>query len=244
MNFDILKSILKAIAFIESNLQYPIGVIDVANAVSFSQFYFSREFSKHTHISIYDYIQRRRLSESYKELFNSKTKIVDIAFKYGFQSHEVYTRSFKKVFKENPSEVTVYKPLAVFEKIDEYYLNYTSKLHIESTYIDIQNFYFKINKISSVSDLNDENCYLILFSQENLFEIRSVMNGNLFHDKDEFLSFKIDNQFLRFRFYNPDATLAFKYFTNYLYDTDEMGSNYIIINNETDYVDILTPKKP
>ena len=121
----------KSIAFIEANLQDNIGVLDVANHVSYSQFYFSREFSKHTHISIYDYILRRKISESYKYLFANSSKIVDLAFRYGFQSHEVYTRAFRKVFGENPSEVAVYKPFAIYEPINGRYLEFLSGLKIE-----------------------------------------------------------------------------------------------------------------
>ena len=44
----ILESVRSGISFIESNLRNNIGVSDVAGAVSYSQFYFSREFSRHT----------------------------------------------------------------------------------------------------------------------------------------------------------------------------------------------------
>ena len=120
----VYDAVRKGIDYIEANLQNDIGVWDVANAVNYSQFYFSRQFSSHTHISIYDYILKRKLSESYKRLLAEKPRIVDLAVKYGFSSHEVYTRAFRKMFGQNPSEAAVYKPLLLYETIDDDYLRF------------------------------------------------------------------------------------------------------------------------
>ena len=85
--------VLQGIHHIEANLHERIGVSDVATAVSYSPFYFSRAFSAHAHISVYDYILRRKISEAYKELFSDRPRIVDLAIRYGFQSHEVFNRT-------------------------------------------------------------------------------------------------------------------------------------------------------
>lgn len=239
-----LESVMQSIAFIESNLHHDIGVCDVANAVSYSQFYFSREFSKHTHISVYDYILRRKMSESYKDLFNKKTKIVDLAFRYGFQSHEVYTRAFRKVFGENPSEATVYKPLAVYEPIDEPYLIFLSGLHIEITDKPDGDCFFEVKRTSSVSELNFGGSYLVLLSQKNLFNLNCVFRGNLSCSESVFLSFRLSTLRQKIRIYHTDAKLAFRYFIDYFYDVDEMSSNFIIIQKEEDHIDIMVPNKP
>ena len=244
MSPTMLESVMQSISFIESNLHNDIGVCDVANAVSYSQFYFSREFSKHTHISLYDYILRRKLSESYKELFNKKSKIVDLAFRYGFQSHEVYTRAFRKVFGENPSEATVYKPLAVYEPIDEPYFNFLSGLHIEIIDNLTGDCFFEVKRVSSVSELNLGGSFLVLLSQKNLFNINCVFQGNLSCSESEFLSFTLSTMRQKIRINHTDAKLAFRYFVDYFYDVDEMSSNFIIIQKGKDHIDILLPNKP
>ncbi|SMC49519.1 helix-turn-helix transcriptional regulator [Papillibacter cinnamivorans] len=236
-----LESVMQSIAFIESNLHNDIGVCDVANAVSYSQFYFSREFSKHTHISVYDYILRRKISESYKDLFNKKIKIVDLAFRYGFQSHEVYTRAFRKVFGENPSEATVYKPLAVYEPIDEPYLNFLSGLRVEIIDKLSEDCFFEVNRVSSVSEVNSGGSYLILLSKKNLFNLNCVFQGNPSRSENEILSFRLSPLRQKFRIYHTDAKLAFRYFIDYFYDVDEMSSNFFMIQKEEDHIDILVP---
>ncbi len=61
-------TVAKAIRYIEDNLRGDIGVADVANAVHYSQFYFSRLFSQCVRVSVYDYILKRKLTESRKAL--------------------------------------------------------------------------------------------------------------------------------------------------------------------------------
>lgn len=242
MSLTMLESILQGISFIESNLYNDIGVCDVANAVSYSQFYFSREFSKHTHISIYDYILRRKISESYKELFSRKTKIVDLAFRYGFQSHEVYTRAFRKVFGENPSEAAAYKPLAVYEPIDEAYLKFLCGLRVEIIDKLSEDSFFEVKCVSSAPELNAQGSYLVLLSQKNYFDINCVFRGNLSCGESEFLSFRLRTLRQKIRIYHTDARLAFRFFIDYFYDADEMSKNYIVIQNERDHIDIILPQ--
>lgn len=237
MSMTINESVMKSIAFIEANLQNDIGVFDVANSVSYSQFYFSREFSKHTHISIYDYILRRKICESYKYLFNKGSKIVDLAFRYGFKSHEVYTRAFRKVFGENPSEATIYKPLAIFEPIDEYYLNFLHGLKVEIIDKVITECFFEVNSAAE----SDGSSFLVLLSKENLFNYNRIFQGNTGYNENNYLSFRLGKLKHKIRIYHTDTKLSFRYFTDYFYDINEMSSNFILIKREKNYIDIAVP---
>lgn len=240
MNVTIKESVMKGIAYIESNLYKNIGVIDVANSVSYSQFYFSREFSKHTHISIYDYILRRKITESYKELLNSGSKILDIAFRYGFQSHEVYTRAFRKVFGENPSKAVIYKPLAIYQPIDEQYLEFLNGLKVEIKDEVIEDSFFEV---SSISELDDGNNFIILLSRENLYQCNCIFKGDLIDDRSKFLSFKVTGLKLKLRIHNTDTKLSYRYFFDYIYDVDKMSCNYILIKKMNDCIDFIVPTK-
>jgi AraC-like DNA-binding protein len=235
MSITIYESVKKGIAYIEANLQNNIGVWDVANAVSYSQFYFSREFSRYTHISIYDYILRRKIFESYKFMFENDIKIVDLAFKYGFLSHEVYTRAFKKMFKENPSEAVVYKPLAIFEPMDDYYLEFLKGLKVETHNEIIDECYFEAD---SVTELTNGRSFLVVLSKENLFKCKYIFEGQPGYEKTRFLSFQLNGLKHKIRIYHSDVKLAFKYFINNFYNSDEMGSNFILIKTGEYYIDI------
>jgi AraC family transcriptional regulator len=97
-----IPSMLKAIEFIENNLKEEIAVADMAEAVSHSVFHFCRTFNKIIHHTPYDYLIRRRLSESARELLEPGRSITDIALAYQFNNPETYTRAFKRMFAQQP----------------------------------------------------------------------------------------------------------------------------------------------
>jgi AraC-like DNA-binding protein len=239
MNMTICESVRKGIAFIEENLNGSIGVNDVAKHVSYSQFYFSREFSKHTHISVYDYILRRKLSESYKKLFQSGLKIVDLAFMYGFQSHEVYTRAFRKMFGENPSEAAVYKPLAVFEAIDDQYLAFLHHLSVDVLDGNTDELYFEVD---TAAGFDSSGSFLIQLS-EHLLACGSIFKGRTCPEENCRLSFALKHLKRKIRIRNTNAEYSFRYFIDHFYEAGEMSGNYILLNREQDHIDILIPCK-
>ena len=98
-----IDTMLKAVDFIEDNLKEPIAVSDVADAVGYSLYHFSRTFNTVVKHSPYDYIMRRRLSESARELLTTKKKIITIALDYQFNNPETYSRAFRRMFGVLPN---------------------------------------------------------------------------------------------------------------------------------------------
>ena len=93
---------LQAVAFIEDNLKGDIAVSDMAEAVSYSLYHFCRLFNRVIHHTPYDYLMRRRLSESALELLTTEASITDVAYAYGFNRPETYSRAFKRVLGMQP----------------------------------------------------------------------------------------------------------------------------------------------
>lgn len=93
-----------AVTFIEDHLQENIKVADMADAINFSLFHFCRTFNKIVHHTPYDYLIRRRLSESARLLLATDLRITDIAFTFQFNSLETYSRAFKRLFHQLPSD--------------------------------------------------------------------------------------------------------------------------------------------
>jgi AraC family transcriptional regulator len=94
----------KAVEFVEKHLKEGITVADIADAVSYSLYHFCRTFNSVVHHTPYDYLMRRRLSESARELIETDKKIIEIAFDYQFNSPEVYSRAFKRMFGRQPQQ--------------------------------------------------------------------------------------------------------------------------------------------
>ena len=97
-----LTAICKAIDFVEDNLREEITVAGMADAASYSLYHFCRTFNRVVHHTPYDYLMRRRLSESARELVESDKKIIEIALDYRFNSPETYSRAFKRMFGTKP----------------------------------------------------------------------------------------------------------------------------------------------
>lgn len=233
-----VEAVLEAIRFIEANLEEEIGVIDVANAVNFSQFYFSRLFSRCARLSVYDYILRRKLSESYKALFRGRERVIDLAVRFGFQSGEGYARAFRKMFGENPSEADAYKPFDVYEPIDYEYLTFLDGLDAELMDHPAEHCHFKAE---GASDFSAEGDLLVMLDGGHLKAVRAVYGGRAGQRPERALSYRLDALTHKTRIHHRDAKCAFRYFTDNVYDAAEMRSDYILIKKGSGFLDFLVP---
>ncbi len=92
------ESIEKVITLIESELKSDkTGILDNASlsrVAGYSEYHFLRIFKSIVGITPADYIRKRRISEIVRVMCVSDRPISDIAFEYGFNSKENFTRAF------------------------------------------------------------------------------------------------------------------------------------------------------
>jgi AraC family transcriptional regulator len=91
-----------AIDYMEEHLSSPITLKSIARYVHVSPFHFHRTFRLITGESVASYLRKRRFSLASIELLETNERIIDIAMRSGFGSHESFTRSFKQVTGVNP----------------------------------------------------------------------------------------------------------------------------------------------
>lgn len=99
-----VESIQKAINYMEENLLEELSMEKIAKEANSSVFHFQRTFSILTDMSISDYIRRRRLTLAAQELMNTDNKIIDLSYKYGYDTPEAFTKAFRKQHNLTPSE--------------------------------------------------------------------------------------------------------------------------------------------
>lgn len=99
--FDLIQ---KAVNYIEDNLKNDISIVKVANAIGYSEYYFLRVFKTFVGLTPADYIRKRRISEIVSHMEIDSRPISDIAFEYGFNSKENFTRAFKSEHHILPTE--------------------------------------------------------------------------------------------------------------------------------------------
>lgn len=101
---DFIQRMNAALLYIEEHLNEEIDQARLAHLAGTSTFQFQRVFSFVTDISLAEYIRRRRFTLAAVEIQTTKRRILDIAFDYGYESHESFTRAFKKIHNISPSE--------------------------------------------------------------------------------------------------------------------------------------------
>ncbi|WOO35678.1 GyrI-like domain-containing protein [Anaerocolumna sp. AGMB13020] len=101
---DYINSIQKTIDYIEANLKEELDINRAISESGYSLTHFYRIIQSFSGISLKDYIRNRRLSEAAVALRMSNTRIIDIAMEYDFQSQEVFTRAFLRLFGITPGK--------------------------------------------------------------------------------------------------------------------------------------------
>lgn len=104
----------RALEFIEANLDNEIHLDSLAKESAFSKYHFHRIFRALIGDPPFKYIEKRRISKAAHDLLHSEKRIVDIAFDYGFNSHESFIRAFRKSFHQTPSHFRKTRPTVEF----------------------------------------------------------------------------------------------------------------------------------
>ena len=97
-----MQSLQRAIDYIEEHLLDDVSIEEIAERANSSPFHFQRTFSLLTDCSVGEYIRRRRLTLAAFELCQTDRKIIDLAFKYGYDTPEAFTKAFRRQHGINP----------------------------------------------------------------------------------------------------------------------------------------------
>ncbi len=101
---DYIKSLEKAIMYIEENLNEDLKTEDVAKSIGYSYYHFTRLFEGLLGESIGNYMRKRRITKAAQDLIYTDKKIIDIALDFQFKSPEAFSRAFKKIYDTSPTE--------------------------------------------------------------------------------------------------------------------------------------------
>lgn len=99
------ESLRKAISYMEAHLLDNIGADDVAEAVNISSYYLQKGFGIMTGYSIGEYMRYRKLYLAALDVIAGKKKIIDIAYKYGYETPESFTKAFTRFHGESPTNI-------------------------------------------------------------------------------------------------------------------------------------------
>ncbi|MDR1689371.1 MAG: AraC family transcriptional regulator [Clostridiales bacterium] len=96
-------AINSSVEFIEQELTQEINVSKLAERLFFSKTHFQRLFRETVGEPVMEYVKKRRLELARLEIEQTNATVLDISLKYGYFSHEGFTRAFKAYFGITPS---------------------------------------------------------------------------------------------------------------------------------------------
>ncbi len=158
--------LINALEYIEQHICEEIRTEDIAKECYCSKSTLEKLFRCVNHISVRDYIIRRRMTLAARRIAQSSEEgILDIALDYGYSTHESFARAFKSVWNCKPSEFRNRKFTDLFPRIYPPYEN-GDKYMSERRRVDISELYdlFRERK----------NCYFICCDINRLVPINEI----------------------------------------------------------------------
>lgn len=123
-NWEQMNAVSKMQAYIKEHLEESITLHILAQVAGYSPWHCAKIFKELTGKAPFEYIRMCRLSKAAIELRDHNLKIVDVAMDFVFDSHEGFSRAFRKQFGISPNS---YKkqipPIYLFHpwSVREYY---------------------------------------------------------------------------------------------------------------------------
>lgn len=114
---NIIKSFNTTIDYLETVLDDEINEKRVSQLSGYSYSMFSRLFSILTETTLSEYLRSRRLTEAAIILRDTDEKIIDVAFKFGYESSDSFGTAFKNFHGFTPSEVRNGKPFKLVSRV-------------------------------------------------------------------------------------------------------------------------------
>ncbi len=100
---DWISGMQKAIDYIENNITNELHYDEIAKIGCSSSYHFQRVFSLLCNCTLGEYIRNRRMTLAGAELAAGKIKVLEAAFKYGYDSPDSFSRAFVKFHGITPS---------------------------------------------------------------------------------------------------------------------------------------------
>jgi AraC family transcriptional regulator len=99
-----MERLLPILVHIQTSLEEDLSLAQMADRANVSPFHFHRLFRQTIGETLKQYTQRLRLERAAHELRIRQASILEVALGAGYQSHETFTRAFKRQFGVRPKD--------------------------------------------------------------------------------------------------------------------------------------------
>jgi AraC family transcriptional regulator len=144
--------------YIDAHLDEPLTLDRLSGVAAFSKYHFHRQFSELFGIGVGQYVQLVRLRRASYQLAFRPQRILEIALESGYESHEAFSRAFKRAVGQTPCEFREepqWDPWhAIFQRLRELRIQ-----HMKPTYraMDVEIVRFEETRIAVLEHRGDPN---------------------------------------------------------------------------------------
>ncbi len=100
-----LECLQRAVDYMEEHLNRSMNMTEIAEASYLSERTLAELFSSMTGMSVMDYVRKRRLSLAAEDILHTEEKILDISYRYGYESQEGFSRAFRRFHGISPQQL-------------------------------------------------------------------------------------------------------------------------------------------
>lgn len=100
-----MSAIRESIRYMEDNIMTVSGPGEIASVVNMSETYLQQGFQVVTGLTLGEYIRNRRLYLAAMDLVGTDTKVTELAFRYGYETPESFTKAFGRFHSASPTQI-------------------------------------------------------------------------------------------------------------------------------------------
>lgn len=134
-----LKELNQVMDYIEEHLTEELTLEEIANFAGASDYHLRTVFFHLSGITLSEYIKNRRLAEANRALLKGHS-VTEVAYRYGYQSLDGFTRAFKKWSGYLPSEIAKTQHSEFFPKLS-FKITVTGGISMEYKIVEQPEFY-------------------------------------------------------------------------------------------------------
>lgn len=124
-NLEHAAAVTRMQTYIDAHLDEEITLHALAQQAGYSPWHCAKMFKEYTNKAPFEYIRQLRLSQAALVLRDEELRVIDVALDFVFDSHEGFTRAFRKQFGVTPKayqKQTPPIPLFTPYPVESYYL--------------------------------------------------------------------------------------------------------------------------
>ncbi len=103
-----MNPVFRSLTEIEAHIREKLTVTALAENIHISKYHYQRLFREAVGESVMRYVTRRRMALAAAELAETDASVLEIALRYGYDSHDGFTRAFRAALGVTPADYRKY----------------------------------------------------------------------------------------------------------------------------------------